>query len=380
MAPNVKDAYRTFAIHSCDTETGYRRMESWETEVFTIDTYSPQVAERLKAECVNIETVPVQMESCSNKALLNELRPWLVEFGKLGTRCRRAIEALELYNESRYTEFWDAYLQNLMTDEALDAYNAHSSGVLKLQPFYKQLMDDMAARFYKHLSGNNASVATACGTYKSLHTPQAKLMFDNDTATYYHSGAGQRTDHFVAIDMGFVRKVYDVYILQGRNSIDDVDYFDHAVLEYSLDAEQWVAFSDTLVGVYDIRWQGEPFEARYVRMRKLPSSKTNWLAVRSFEINPVDKSCYHIDSNPYTALIQADVVTFQLPSSTSRCVLMMGTLDLQKNPVCHLLSSDGVLLRSVDITTSLSDIDTQGAAILRIEGVETIYEIIPVVE
>ena len=120
--------------------------------------------------------------------------------------------------------------------KALDAYNAHSSGVLKLQPFYKQLMDDMAARFYKHLSGNNASVATACGTYKSLHTPQAKLMFDNDTATYYHSGAGQRTDHFVAIDMGFVRKVYDVHILQGRNSIDDVDYFDHAVLEYSLDA------------------------------------------------------------------------------------------------------------------------------------------------
>ena len=380
MAPNVKDAYRTFAIHSCDTETGYRRMESWETEVFTIDTYSPQLAECLKAECVNIETIPVQMESCSNKALLNELRPWLVEFGKLGTRCRRAIEALELYNESRYTEFWDAYLQNLMTDEALDAYNAHSSGVLKLQPFYKQLMDDMAARFYKHLSGNNASVATACGTYKSLHTPQAKLMFDNDTATYYHSGAGQRTDHFVAIDMGFVRKVYDVHILQGRNSIDDVDYFDHAVLEYSLDAEQWVVFSDTLVGVYDIKWQGEPFEARYVRMRKLPSSKTNWLAVRSFEINPVDKSCYHIDSNPYTALIQADVVTFQLPSSTSRCVLMMGTLDLQKNPVCHLLSSDGVLLRSVDITTSLSDIDTQGAAILRIEGVETIYEIIPVIE
>ena len=33
-------AYRTFAIHSCDTESGYRRDESWETEVFDFDDYT----------------------------------------------------------------------------------------------------------------------------------------------------------------------------------------------------------------------------------------------------------------------------------------------------------------------------------------------------
>ena len=32
MMPCIKSAYRTFAIHSSDTETGYRRDESWETE------------------------------------------------------------------------------------------------------------------------------------------------------------------------------------------------------------------------------------------------------------------------------------------------------------------------------------------------------------
>ena len=31
LMPEAKEAYRTFAIHSCDTETGYRRDESWET-------------------------------------------------------------------------------------------------------------------------------------------------------------------------------------------------------------------------------------------------------------------------------------------------------------------------------------------------------------
>lgn len=377
MAPDVSDAYRTFAIHSCDTETGYRRIESWETETFTIDTYTPQLADKLKAECVAIEAVPAQMEECNNKALLAELRPWLIEFAKLGTRCRQAIEALELYREERYQDFWNAYVDNLMTRDEIEAYNAHSSGTMKLQPFYKNLMDDMAASFYELLSGNKASVFELIGTYPSLQAPQAKYMFDDDTATYYHSGAGQRTDHYVAIDMGFVQNVNHVHILQGRNSVDDVDYFDHAILEYSLNGDVWKALSDTLVGVYDITWKGEPVEARYVRMRKLPSSKTNWLAVRSFEINPVEKSLYHIDCNPYTALEATSTVSVELPQSAARCVILLGAVDLASNPACSLFASDGTLLRKIDIHSSLLEVDVTDAATLQLDGVDTIFEIIP---
>ena len=380
MAPEVKEAYRTFAIHACDTETGYRRVESWETETFTIDSYTPQLAERLKAECVAIEAVPAQMEECANKALLAELRPWLAEFGELGARCRRAIEALELYNDVQYATFWNAYIENLMSEEGLKSYNAHSSGVMKLQPFYKQLMDDMAARFYEQVSGNKAAVMTALGTYPSLYAAQAKFMFDNDTVTYYHSGAGQRTDHYVAVDMGFVRRVHDVHIIQGRNSVDDVDYFDHAVLEYSLDAEQWIAFSDTLVGVYDIVWQGEPFDARYVRMRKLSSSKTNWLAIRSFDINPVEKSFYHIDANPYTALTDVTSARVELDETTTHCVLLLGAIDALQNPECQLFSRDGALLSTHPITSSLFEVCVTGAHELRIVGVNTIYEVVSIVK
>ena len=376
MAPDVKEAYRTFAIHSCDTETGYRRLESWETETFTMDSYTSQRGEALKAECRAIEAVPMQMEACANKPLLAELRPWLVEFGKLGARCRRAIEALELYNDAQYTDFWRAYVRNIMTDEQVDSFNLHSSGVLKLQPFYKQLMDEMAASYYELLSGNKASVPSAWGTYSSLRAQQAKLMFDNDTTTYYHSGAGQRSDHFVAVDMGIVRQVREMRILQGRNSTDDVDYFDHAILEYSLDAEVWSAFADTLVGVYDIAWQGEPFEARYLRMRKLPSNKTNWLAIRSFEINPVKESCYHLDANPYTALTSADAVVVPLPEGVSRCVLLMGDINPSLNPACSLYSPEGELMRRIDITTPMLEVDITAAKEMRIEGVSIIYEVI----
>ena len=376
MAADTKDAYRTFAIHSCDTETGYRRIESWETDTFGIDTYTPQLAEKLKAECCVIETVPAQMESCRNERLIEELRPWLVEFGKLGYRCRKAIETLELYNRADYSAFWTAYVNNLMSEQEIEQYNAHRVGTMKLQPFYENLMDAMAARFYEHLSGCKAATLSTFGTYPSLYAPQAKNMFDNDTATYYHSGGGQRTGHYIAVDMGFVKQVEKVHILQGRNSIDDCDYYDAAILEYSLDGDVWTAFTDSLSGVYDIEWKGVPFEARYVRMRKLESSKTNWLAVRSWEINPVDQSLYHIDGNPYTALSATSAVDIKLPQTASRCVLLMGKVDCRQHPVCRLLLPDGSLLKSYDITTSMLEIDTAGASTLQIEGIGTIYEVI----
>ena len=235
----------------------------------------------------------------------------------------------------------------------------------------------MAASFYELLSGNKASVFELIGTYPSLQAPQAKYMFDDDTATYYHSGAGQRTDHYVAIDMGFVQNVNHVHILQGRNSVDDVDYFDHAILEYSVNGDVWMALSDTLVGVYDITWKGEPVEARYVRMRKLPSSKTNWLAVRSFEINPVEKSLYHIDCNPYTALEATTTVRVELPQSAARWVILLGVVELASKPACSLFASDGTLLRKVDIHSPLLEVDVTDAATLQLDGVDTIFEIIP---
>ena len=144
-----------------------------------------------------------------------------------------------------------------------------------------------------------ANCAEKCSK-ESLLAPQNKYMFDNDPETYYHSGEAQRTDHFVGVDMGIVREVREIRIIQGRNSVDDVDYFDHCILEYSKDGETWVALTEPMEGVYEIEWCGEPFEARYVGIRKLESKKRNWLAIRSFEINPVAEADFGWDANPFT--------------------------------------------------------------------------------
>ena len=326
MAPEVKDAYRLFAIHSCDTETGYRRLESWETEVFTLAEYNEEVAAKLLDELRRIEAVPQQMKAMKNRALYKELRPWLVEFGKLGTRCRKAIECLELYRVADYEAFWNAYVDNLMTEDDIADYDAHRCGTMKLQPFYERLMDDMAAAYYESLTGEKSSVLSPMGVYKSLQAPQAKYMFDNDPETYYHSGEGQRTNDFVGVDLGIVRSVQHVRVVQGRNSVDDVDYFDHCVVEYSVDGIDWISLTEPLKGVYEIEWKGEPVEARYIAIRKLESAKRNWLAVRSFEINPVAESQYGWDANPFTKVESDNKVMLAVPRGTREVQLLLGKI------------------------------------------------------
>ena len=55
LVPQAYEAYRTFAIHSCDTETGYRRHESWETETFGLDQWTRAGADTLYCEFEKIE-------------------------------------------------------------------------------------------------------------------------------------------------------------------------------------------------------------------------------------------------------------------------------------------------------------------------------------
>lgn len=289
LVPDASEAYRTFAIHSCDTETGYRRYESWETETFRLDGWTSQAAAALYEEFVKIENVPSELEAgCSNRALLAELRPWLVEFGKLGTRGRKALELMELYRDGipDTALFWENYSSNMMSASDRKAYEAHKSGTMKLQPFYENAMADMGFGFLAALSGDVPHEYLGIGSFANSDGMTASLMFDGDTATYYTSGVSQRDGSWVGADLRTVRDIRSVSILQGRNSVDDVDYFDHAVVEYSLNGDDWLPLTGELQGQYVVRWSGENVSARYVRLRRLDSERSNYVAVRSFDINP----------------------------------------------------------------------------------------------
>ncbi len=302
LAPDATDAYRTFAIHSADTENGYRRDESWETSTFSLNEYTPEKAAAMLAEFEKIEKVPATMEAkCNNQLLMKELKPWLTEFGKLGKRGVEAIGLIEQYRAGNDSIFWTGYVDALMTPEERKAYDAHKSGTLKLQPFIENALEDMVIGFYGRVAGNTPAIHIPIGSYPNLATRQSRLMTDRDTTNHYTSAEAQKDGDWIGLDLGTLRKVNNIRVMQGRNSTADTDYFDNVVLQASADGHTWTDLTSPLKETYDIIWKDDNgIDARYVRIKRLDSKRTSWTTVREFFVNPVTA-----DNLPYSATASA---------------------------------------------------------------------------
>ncbi len=392
LAPEAKDAYRTFAIHSCDTENGYRRDESWETKTFRIADWNDAAAQALKAEFEKIEKVPAEMEQgCENKALLQELRPWLVEFGKLGTRGKHAIELGQIFRSGKSdADFWSKYIQNLMSKEDRKNYEAHKSGTLKLQPFYENAMDDMSHEFLKKLLGTTPKDYKGIGSFGNSGTILTKLMLDNDTTTFYTSGIGQKDGDWIGVDLRDVRDVTEVSILQGRNSVDDVDYFDHAILECSADGKTWTPLIGELTKQYVINWKGDAIKARYVRLKRLDSERKNYASVRSFDVNPLhaenlgfkleaenpQQAVYAFDQNLATSYQVAQSISFEVPQGVKAYTLLMNELS---SPLkIKQFDKKGNLLSETTISSPYFKLELTNDKVTKVslEGKAEIFEVI----
>lgn len=395
LVPDAADAYRTFAIHSCDTETGYRRDESWETKTFRIGKYSQKEFDDLMAEFRKVAQVRSQMEKgCANKALLAELRPWLVEFEKIGIRGQKTLELLKVYESGNDAAFWKGYVENLMSPEEREEFEAHKSGTMKLHPFYENAMDDMAAGFFTKLTGEIPASYKGVGTYNNLRTTLNKLMFDNDSTTFYTSGAAQKEGDWIGADLGRVRDLSEVAILQGRNSVDDVDFFDHAVVEYSEDGKTWTPLTGELVNQYVINWTGEPVKARYVRLKRLESSRTNWAAIREFSINPIrpehlgfriegngrSQVLYAFDKNPATSFVNSGKLKLDIPSGTKKYTMLLKLQSengMPRSIALRQLAADGSETSRSEVDTPFMCITVDAdASRIELDGPVEIFEII----
>ncbi len=376
LMPEAADAYRTFAIHSTDTETGYRRDESWETEIFPVGKYTPAQFEALSNEFRKITGVEKAIRNnATNKALVNELSPWLTQFTKLGERGLRTLELIKIYESGNDSVFWTNYAANLMSDDDKTAYEAHKIGTMKLQPFYERSMDDMVYHFFHKLTGIRPAIYKGIGTYPNLRTSLSKLMLDNDTTTYYTSANSQGAGDWIGVDLGELRPVEEIIVHQGRNSVDDVDYFDNVALEYSTDGRQWIALTDSLPKTYIVTWEGAPVEARYVRLKRLDSDKKNWASVRSFKVNPpsakriplnvtasdAQGALLAFDSNPMTTFDSKDSISFDRKSKADKLIIL-GT---ELTPAFTLLQLDskGNTIAQTPVNTAYSTIAIEPAAV-----------------
>lgn len=291
IAPGAADAYRTFAIHSSDTESGYRRDESWETHTFTWENWNDADATALDAQMKVAEDAPDLIAHAVQPALLEEIKPWLEQFSKLASRVRGAIALGKLYrNGVNEEEFWQHFIHNRMTDADRKEFDAHRVGTMKLQPFYERLMDDLCFQFGQKVLTTTPKMYRPIGNFPNSQTISAKLMLDGDTTTYYTSGVSQHEGSWIGLDLRTIQAVSEIHILQGRNSTDDTDYLSHCVVQSSLDGQTWTNITDSLQNTYDILWKGTPISARYVRLLRLPSQQRNHAAIRVFDVNTVRPS------------------------------------------------------------------------------------------
>ncbi len=391
LAPRAADAYRTFAIHSSDTETGYRRDESWETVTFPYNDYTPAQFEKLREEFARITRVPEDMNAgMDNKLLLSELKPWLTEFGKIGQRGLRTLDLIKTFEQDNDSIFWSRYVENLMTKADREAYEAHKSGTMKLHPFYENAMDGMLVDFYTKLSGTMPTIYHGAGTYPNLRTTLANLMLDNDTTTYYTSANSQKEGDWIGVDLGMVRPVDEVIVHQGRNSVDDVDYFDHVILESSVDGQKWTALTDSLKQTYIVSYSGAPVDSRYLRLRRLPSSKQNWASVRTFRVNPpsaerigLNIACSDpqgallaFDANPATTYTTAGSMSFDRVPAAKKIVVL--TSQIAGGPLyLAQFDANGKVLHSDVISTPYVSLSIYPETVrLTLAGTATIHELL----
>lgn len=378
IVPEAPEAFRTFAIHATDTETGYRRAESWETEIFTYENWDLNRALALNVEFIKIQDAAKRLQSIGiNPLLLSELKPWLIEFGKLGERGQRAIELAQIYSGgSDDALFWNKYVENVMSEEEIKDFQAHKVGTMKLQPFYDDMMADLAFLFYKKLTGKVPHDYLGISSFANSGGALSKLMLDRNDSTHYTSAVSQTPNSWIGVDLREVRAIREVRILQGRNSVDDVDFFDHATLQYSKDGKEWHTLIQELTNQYDIEWKGEEVQARYVRLLRLDSTRRNYAAVRSFEINPSEVRDAASDGSLITATKLNSELKVQVAPNARNFVLLMGELS---EPIeVKQLNASGEVVATDKVTSSFSKMDRVSSEVtqLLINGNTEVYEVI----
>lgn len=388
--PDAAEAYRAFAINSADTETGYRRDESWETTTFPYNNYTQAQFDALRKQLTDAATAESAiLASSSNPALVNEIKPWLAQLTKVANRGLGTLDLIKIFEAGDPAAFWKAYEANLMTPADKEGFEAHKVATMKLHPFYQKAMDGMVLDFYHKFTGSRPAAPTPVGSYRNIGTTLSKLMLDNDTTTFYTSSASQQKGDWIGLDMGEVIPVEEVNIRQGRNSVDDVDYFDNVALEVSVDGKNWTPLTADMPKTYIINWKGEPVNARYVRIARRDSKKQNWASVRTFNVNPVSAERVGINiesSDPYAALLSFDRnpmtvfalngdLAFDRKKDASSLVLLLGNV---KNPV-HVTQFDekGAAIDNSSVDSAFAQIALNPATTrIVVTGICNVYEII----
>lgn len=109
---------------------------------------------------------------------------------------------------------------------------------------------------------------------------------DSDDDTYFWTAgplsSASDGNGYIALDLGKVTEIKKIYITTGLGGRDALVT---SVVEYSKDGTNWYRIASGKLGDR-ILLEPKDISGRYVRIRGGNSSESNWVIVRSFEVNP----------------------------------------------------------------------------------------------
>jgi hypothetical protein len=146
MRPDVKEAFMTFLCHTGGVD------ESLNVNTFSLEEWTEEKGAALYEEFRKIEKVPSILESVAGADIVEALRPWLKEFGRLGARGQKVLDCIADFYGNDIGKFWVSYVESRMTEEELLAYRCFPVGTEKLYPFIKRSMESMVEAFAERLT------------------------------------------------------------------------------------------------------------------------------------------------------------------------------------------------------------------------------------
>lgn len=134
-------------------------------------------------------------------------------------------------------------------------------------------------------------------------------MVDDNTATAFMQGTGSSVGDWVKVDLGALKPIGRVEILQGYNSTTDDNAYEAWVLQHSRDDINWTTFASQETKQPQVVVQ-EPddLNARYIRLMATKSS-TNWHCVQEFRVYSPTVDPYSENTDPNFKFIDSSEVS-----------------------------------------------------------------------
>ena len=285
VLPEAPEAFRTFCENNCDPGPNghrYRRDESIRyaesAEAFLHDfrqhNYNADAADRMNRLFAEITAAPAAIETSRNKALIDEIKPWLMQFHLLGKAGQKAIRTAETGQGEARAATWQSYLSltslldSMLTIDRTYNQNPYQKGVKVgsrvLTPFVQEIH-----------SGVGSNLLFADQTDAATQMSKASILTDIEQLKYQPLKEGKdqigynRLNEVLRIEPGQsfgltweLQKEatsFNFSLPKSENS--------GRVFEWSADGRQWTTIADIPADQARFKLEKLAPGARYIRMR-----------------------------------------------------------------------------------------------------------------